>query len=401
MNHATPKSQAPPSSSTQGEPTEDQAVEQTLLEDLRSTFIQNVSHEFRTPLGIIQGYAELLRDEDLGPLDDGQRNALSIIVSRVHELRKMVERIGILLSIEAHASVTVPLDLGEIVTKVVEERRESAIQAGVDLTMRLDPDRPLLSGDPYQLDQVVESLVENGIKFTPENGKVDVHMYAEPDWIVLSISDTGIGIPQEEMERIFGGFYQVDGSTTRQFGGIGLGLTLVKSVVEEHKGHVIVESEPGHGSHFLVKLPALPEELDLDSLEERESKVQSILIVDDEEFVVLTLQEALQKLPGCEVFVATNGKQALEFLEQRPVNLLITDYRMPDMDGMMLASRVRQKYPQTSVVVITAYNSDTLREQAARASVQSILDKPVKISEIRNVASTALKQAANHEPGEE
>lgn len=114
-----------------------------------------------------------------------------------------------------------------------------------------------------------------------------------------------------------------------------------------------------------------------------------ILIVDDEEYVVMTLQEGLKKLPNCEVSVATSGKQALELLEQQPFDLLITDYKMPDIDGMALVEHVRQSQPQTAVIVITAYG-DEFREHAAPALVDRILDKPVRLSEIRSVASEAL-----------
>ena len=114
-----------------------------------------------------------------------------------------------------------------------------------------------------------------------------------------------------------------------------------------------------------------------------------ILIVDDEEYVVMTLQEGLKKLPNCEVSVATSGRQALELLEQQPFNLLITDYKMPDIDGMALIEHVRQSHPQTAIIVITAY-SDELRDHAARAFIERILDKPVSLSEIRSVASEVL-----------
>lgn len=123
--------------------------------------------------------------------------------------------------------------------------------------------------------------------------------------------------------------------------------------------------------------------------------LRRILIVDDEEYVVLTLQEGLKKLPNCEVVVATSGKQALGLFEQQPFDLLITDYKMPGMDGMMLAARVRQLYPRTAIIVITAYPGETLCEQARRVSVQRILDKPVGLVELRSVALEALDGLEN------
>jgi CheY-like chemotaxis protein len=111
--------------------------------------------------------------------------------------------------------------------------------------------------------------------------------------------------------------------------------------------------------------------------------------------VALTLQDSLEKLPNCEVAVATSGEEALSLFEQRPFDLLITDYKMPGVDGMTLATRVRQLYPQTAVVMVTAYSSDELREQAAHASIQRILGKPVKLAEVRSAAMEVLDQSAD------
>jgi CheY-like chemotaxis protein len=365
------------------------------LDALRAMFIQNVSHEFRTPLGIIQGYAELLHDGDLGELAPEQKRAMFVIVNRAYELRKMVERIGTLLQTESQANVTMPLTLTEVATQVVEDRRVDAAQAGLEIEFHLEPDLPLVSGDPYQLQQAVECLVENAIKFTPSDGRIEVAVYTEgtgpeePDWVCLAVTDTGIGIPEQELGRIFRGFYQVDGSTTRQYGGLGLGLTVARAVVEEHNGCIEVESKPGQGSCFVVKIPALPSDTLVDEPVREGTRLQSILVVDDEEFVVLTLQEGLSKLPNCQVSVATSGQQALELLDQQTFDLLITDYKMPDLDGLTLAEHVRQSHPHTAVIVITGY-SDELREHAAHGSIQRILDKPVKLAEIRSVASEAL-----------
>ncbi len=123
--------------------------------------------------------------------------------------------------------------------------------------------------------------------------------------------------------------------------------------------------------------------------------MRRILVVDDEEIVVLTIQDILEELPNCEIAVSTSGQQALQLFEQQPFDLLITDYRMPDMDGLTLATRVRQLYPRTSVIMITAYGSDDLREQAARAYIQRTLDKPVELEEIRGAALEALNGLEN------
>jgi signal transduction histidine kinase len=236
------------------------------MDALRSTFIRNVSHEFRTPLGIVLGYAELLYDEGFGALESEQKQALSIIVNHLHELRTLVERISILMAVETSALAMAPVNVTQMTGQVLRKKRTEAERAEVTLVASFEPDMPRVLGDMHQLEQAVECLVENALKFTPQGGRVQVEVYAEPDWVCLAVSDNGIGISERELERIFSGFYQVDGSTTRQYGGIGLGLTLIKAVAEAHGGWVEVESRLNQGSHFLVKLPAcelMPRQLNL------------------------------------------------------------------------------------------------------------------------------------------
>jgi len=373
------------------------------LDDLHSMFVRNVSHELRTPLGIIQGYAELLRDGDLGALAPEQQEAVGVIVNRAYELRTLVERVAILMAVEAHMGVSEPLALTEIVAGVVEGKRAAATQTGITLEARLEPRLPLVSGDRYHLQQAVECLVENALKFTSGGGRVEVQVYAPPSHdrggrggICLAVTDSGVGMTEEDVERIASDFCQVDGSTTRRYGGIGLGLTVAKAVIAEHTGSIKVESQPGQGSRFVIELPALPPDGQADQEIEKSVALRRILIVDDEENIAMILQDGLERLPNCEIAIATSGEQALWLFEQQPFDLLITDYKMPGTDGITLAARVRQLYPRTVIIMITAYGDETLREQAARASIQRVLDKPVGLAQVRCVALEALGRVEEH-----
>ena len=367
------------------------------VNSLVATFIRNVSHELRTPVGIIQGYAELLHGGNLGELAPEQQQAAFIIVNRAHELHTIVERIGILLAAKSHTTVSMPLALTEVATRVVEEKRAAATQAGLEVDMQLETDIPSVRGDPYHLQHAVDCLVENALKFTPGGGRVKVAVYTEPGWVCLTVTDTGIGITKQELESIFTGFYQVDGSTTRRYAGIGLGLTVVRSVVEEHAGQIEVESQPDQGSRFTIKLPLSPADGEVNQSVKENIVLQHILIVDDKESVALALRDGLEVLPDCEITVATSGEQALQLFEQQSFDLLITDYNMPGMDGITLARHVQQLYPRTVTVMITAYTSETLREQAARLSVRRVLDKPVALVEVRNAVLEALNgELGNH-----
>ncbi len=150
------------------------------LDDLHSTFVQNVLHELRTPLGIILGYAELLCEGDMGALALEQRDAVGIILNRAYELRTLVDRTGILMAVEAHTGISVPLALPEIVTEVVTDKRADATRAGITLEAHLEPGLPLVSGDSYHLQQAIECLIENALKFTSGGGWVEVQVYASP-----------------------------------------------------------------------------------------------------------------------------------------------------------------------------------------------------------------------------
>lgn len=236
------------------------------LDELWSEFFHNVGHELNGPITIIWGYAELLSEGRLGALAPEQQKALFAITNRTHELRRLVERVTALLSVKTYIDDAFPLALAEIVEEVMAGQEVKAKEAGINLTFQPVSSVPLIAGRRYPLQLAVECLVENAIKFTPYGGQVEVRLVTEPDWVRLIITDTGIGIAEEELERIFDSFYQVVGSSTRSYGGLGLGLTIVRIAVEAYQGQIEVESQPGRGSRFIVKFPVLPEEAQPDKL---------------------------------------------------------------------------------------------------------------------------------------
>ena len=332
---------------------------------------------------------ELLQEGMFGALTPEQFYASAKVVGQVHRLGRLVEQIEVLLAAKAGAGLLRPFDLGKVVQESVESYREAVRRA--DLTLEVVADaETFVCGDPYHIRHAIDALVENAVKFTPAGGRVVVRAFADSPWSLVEVSDTGIGIPDEEIGRIFSGFYQVDRSTTRRYGGIGLGLTLVQAVADEHMGHVSVRSGRERGSQFLLRFPdpsfshrvALPMG--------RALMTRRILLVDDDASVAMILKEGLEMLPGCVVSVATSGEEALRMLGEQPFDLLITDYKMPEMDGLALTSRVRDEYPSIAVVMITAYADDLLFEQAARLSIQAVLDKPVRMEEIRRAVLRVL-----------
>lgn len=222
---------------------------------LRNLFVQNVAHELRTPLTILMGYAELLQDGYGGALSPEQQQVTATILKQVHHLRTLTERVDLLLGAQVGLNVRLPLSPVEVVANAVERVQAQAGQAGVEISVQLELDIPLVNGDARHLHEALACLLENAIKFTPAGGQIRVSLYHDAGWVCVAISDTGIGIAEVELPHLFAGFYQVDGSTTRKYGGIGLGLTLVGTVAKTHGGLIEVSSQSGQGSRFTIKLP--------------------------------------------------------------------------------------------------------------------------------------------------
>jgi signal transduction histidine kinase/DNA-binding response OmpR family regulator len=227
------------------------------LDRMKNEFIQNISHELRTPLSIVRGYAELLEQGDLGDLPPAQRESISVMARRSRMLSKMLDDLLTILAAETRKMVKEVVDLTKLIESMLLDFQPAAKQAGVTLSADIAPDVPMISGDPVHLRRVIDNLVGNALKFTPSGGRVLVCLAQAGGNVVLEVSDTGIGIPPEQQPRIFDRFYQIDGSTTRRYGGVGLGLALVKEIVESHGGRVSVMSREGQGSTFRVILPAM------------------------------------------------------------------------------------------------------------------------------------------------
>lgn len=366
------------------------------VDDVKATFVRNVNHELRTPVAIIMGYADLLNKGLLGEMDSQQQEAVYVIADQAYELRNLVERISILVGFETDKGRQTSLSMENVISAVTNTYRNKISKADLTMNTYLTPDLPSVIGDTRQLQEAVSCLLENAIKFTASGGQIDLQLTADDQWVYLSVTDTGIGIPKDKLVHIFDSFYQVDGSPTRKYGGLGLGLTIAKTVIERHNGQIEVNSQPGHGSQFTVKIPVPASELEAEQCESQNSRLQRILVVDDEKNVTLMLRETLEQLPDCEVMMAANGEQALRLFKKQSFDLLITDYNMPGLDGLSLAAEVHTAYPHTSVIVLTGYANDVLRERAAGLSVKQILDKPVKLKEIRQVVSQTLLIDQDH-----
>ncbi len=225
------------------------------MDRLKNEFIQNTSHELRTPIGIIRGYAELLETNELGELQPDQLEPIRIIARRARMLGNLVEDITAILEMETQAVTREPMDMAQLVRAMVDEFQIAAKRAELALTAEIESSVPEFYGDTVALRRVLDNLVSNAFKFTKAGGRVTLRLRLESGTVVLEVADTGIGIPSDKLERVFDRFYQVDGSATRHYGGMGLGLALVKEVVKAHGGQINVTSQVGVGTTFTITLP--------------------------------------------------------------------------------------------------------------------------------------------------
>jgi signal transduction histidine kinase len=229
----------------------------TELNQLKTNLISNVSHELRTPLAHIKGYVELLEEEELGDLTLEQGKAMSVIHRATVRLGQLIDdlisfstasREGIQLKLE-------PVSIHDLARDIMDRSKPKATEEGIRLRLSVDKGLPTIQADAEKLSWVIYQLLDNAIKFTPEGGRVKLWAEHMSGFVTIAVTDTGIGIPSGKLNEVFQPFHQLDGSATRRYGGTGLGLALVKQIVEAHGSEITAESMENKGSTFRFELP--------------------------------------------------------------------------------------------------------------------------------------------------
>lgn len=356
----------------------------------KSAFLANMSHELRTPMHGLLGMLSLLKGEPLSPT---QREQLIAANDSARHLLSLLDDILDLSKMEASALSIQPepLRLSRLLHELEELLRPQALAKGLALSLRLDPELPAwVSADPTRLRQILLNLLSNAIKFT-EAGRVSLSVRAlgAPDaGICFEISDTGIGMTPETLSRLFQRFSQGDASSSRRFGGTGLGLEISRSLARAMGGDIEVESSAGRGSLFRVRLPLtaceagaqaeLPLRLSVGARADRSLRV---LVSEDHPTNRSFLEAALQRLGHRAVF-CHNGLQALERLQADDFDLVLLDLHTPVMDGYEACRRMRQLPGAKGRVKILALSADAFeasRRQALEAGMDAFLSKPIGI----------------------
>ncbi|HEX2980360.1 MAG TPA: ATP-binding protein [Anaerolineaceae bacterium] len=222
------------------------------LNQLKSNIVANISHELRTPLTHIKGYVELLLTEGLGPLTEQQVGAVQVMQRATVRLERQIEDL-IHFSLVARGESSLrlsPVALGPLFETIAKRENPKAIEREIKLTTHLAADLPMVEADQEKISWVIAQLLDNAVKFTPPQGSVELLARLDHDEVAVSVRDTGIGIPSNRMEEIFEPFHQLDGSSTRHYGGTGLGLALVRQIVDAHGSVIRVDSHVGKGTQF-------------------------------------------------------------------------------------------------------------------------------------------------------
>ncbi|HKU90507.1 MAG TPA: PAS domain S-box protein [Steroidobacteraceae bacterium] len=367
---------------------------------LKDEFLATVSHELRTPLNAILGWSTLMRRLDPGS-DDHKRGLETI----ERNARVQGEIIADLLDMSRIISGKVQLDvqsidLAEVINAALDAVKLSIEAKKLRLRVTLDARAGRLRGDPGRLQQVIWNLLTNAVKFTPSGGRIDVVMERVNSHVEVCVEDSGVGIKPEFLAFVFDRFRQADSSTTRRHGGLGLGLSIVKHLVELHGGSVRVKSAgEGQGSTFIVALPISVMRIEESSRVERPAfsdvDVSTIelpslagvraLVVDDQEDARILICRLIEENGG-RCVLAESSAQALTLIGQEDVNILISDIGMPDFDGYELIRKVRALHSSQlrnlPAIALTAYARADDRQRALLAGFQMHVSKPVEPREL-------------------
>ncbi|HUG52478.1 MAG TPA: ATP-binding protein, partial [Vicinamibacteria bacterium] len=367
------------------------------LHRIKDDFLATVSHELRTPLQAILGWSRLLQEVDDDPAR--RQRGLETIERNARAQAQLVDDIldaSRLVAGKMHVEWRA-VDLAAVVRRVVDGFRPMAAARGVNLTLEAPRTPLVVGGDPDRLQQIAWNVVSNALKFTPAGGRVEATLAEEDGQAILGVADTGVGIAAEFLPYVFDRFRQADSSTTRAHGGLGLGLALVRHLVEMHGGTVEAHSPgAGRGAVFTIRLrihdadPAPPPAVPAEPAPPMRLAGLRVLVVEDEADTRDLLAVALGH-SGAEVSAVGSAREALESVHRHRPDVLVCDIGMPGEDGYALLSRLRALPPEDGglvpAVALTAYARADDRRQALSAGYQVHLAKPVDPDELVAVVS--------------
>lgn len=378
----------------------------------KSAFLANMSHELRTPMNAIIGYSEMLAED---AEDDGDEDILADLNKITAAGKHLLSLINDVLDLSKIEAGKMELFIEEfsfpdLVTEVVDTAQSLADQNGNSLAVQIDENLNMVSGDLTKTRQMLFNLISNAAKFT-KDGTItligEAYQNRSEDWLRMTVADTGIGIPASKLDQIFQEFSQADESTTRNYGGTGLGLSLTRRFAEMMGGSIRVESIEGKGSQFIIELPlkvqkrhdgleaeaSIENEEPVSSTEEVAGKIAElseheplVLVIDDEQGARRLLQRALEK-QGCNVLLANDGREGLRLAAERKPDLITLDVMMPGMDGWAVLRTLKSDEALRNIpVLMVSMIGD--RGMSYELGAVDALQKPVDRNKLRKFVET-------------
>ena len=346
---------------------------------LKSEFLANMSHELRTPLNAILGFTDLMIDGQCGELTEQQSTYLQTVYTSGQHLLNLINSILDLSKIEAGKMEVFPeefyvQDVVEFALSLVESQ---AAKKQINLHKAIAAEVKTVVADQTKVQQILQNLLTNAVKFTPENGRIGIVVTQDNNGVLFAVSDTGVGISKEDQQKIFSAFTQVDATYTRTFEGTGLGLSLVDHYVRMHRGKVWVESEMGKGSTFYVRLPratssGLAPNADAKA---KAPPVETILVIEDDPMARSIMKQYLEPT-GCKVHFATNKEEARKAIKTVKPSLITLDITLGKESGWDLLSEVKSD-PKTANIPVMVISAVDERGIGCAFGAEDYLVKPV------------------------
>jgi signal transduction histidine kinase/ActR/RegA family two-component response regulator/putative methionine-R-sulfoxide reductase with GAF domain len=377
------------------------------VDRIKSEFVSMVSHELRTPMTSIKGYIDLLYSGMAGPITDPQKGFLQTVKNNADRLTVLVNS---LLDISRLDTGVIRLNLAsvnplEVITNVIAELQPRLNEREQTVHVLATPPLPRVRADPERVVQILANLVDNAVKYTPHGGQVTLDAQEMEGFLHLHVTDTGIGISQEDQEKLFSRFFRAESALSSGVGGVGLGLYITRSLVELHGGEIWVSSNLDQGSTFSFSLPLAVQHPEMgddhpfQTISYR-SQDRHILVIEDEVQVAERIVHHLRGLGGYRVYVARQGRAALQYVEESEnrIDLIALDLHLPDMDGYDLIGRLKAESATRDVPVIAIARGsvDTAgeRQRTLELGVVQFLNKPLKVPELVAAIQRALPERA-------
>ena len=382
--------------------------------EVKNKFLAIMSHELRTPLTVIHGYLSLVLDKDYGRPSKELRDILMVVKDQGHNQLELIEDLLDLTRIESgeFQLQRESIAIVDLISKSVENFRPKYEEKEINIAVDVDDDMPPVYWDFQKILQVLQNLLDNAVKFTPDGGEIGISAHAKSAFIELRVRDDGIGIPKDQIDHVFDRFYQVDSSSTRRFGGSGLGLSIVREIILAHNGKIFVESDEGEGTCFLMLIPvgepdrvrqnepAAPAAVEDRPREGPRGNGEKILVVDDDE-AFLKMMKMILPREGYDVHSTPDSTRVLSIAKKQGSDLVLLDLMMPDVDGFEVCRRLRSDaiLKDIPILVVSAAGGKDVARKVSEAGADGHIAKPFDQAGLLNHIDRLLKEFGKRSQG--